>query len=216
LEYKLVGANLINDSRVSDLPYYIANMRDHFNDVVAKNAIKVNSYYGWNTEQNHRRFNNMNAYELDRIRTIRNNLPEKYLMRNEKDLLRVFAETEDDLKAIAEQIHLYDIISITGPQPGSEQALLDGSIMMGKKTNYKYKVMLRDGDYDLETKELVWRQLRANKDVMVPLHLDNLLKKKYSYLWSSYFYTNDDSIVTVLALVAPGIIGKIHPIEHLQ
>jgi hypothetical protein len=76
--------------------------------------------------------------------------------------------------------------------------------------------MLRDGDYDLETKELIWRQLRANKDVMVPLHLDNLLKKKYSYLWSSYFYTNDDSIVTVLALVAPGIIGKIHPIEHLQ
>jgi len=208
LEYQIIGANLITDASIANIQNYIEFRRTNN---------QKSSYYSYTTySRDTSRFQKMDAEILDKMRTIRKLYSDKIKMRVEGDLMQIFAETEDDLKMISEAIGLYAITSISYPKPGTEGALINGTIFMGKYTNYKYKVILRDGDYSLDTKKSLLAQFDANDQVQVPNQLRSMLTKKYTYIWSSYFYTNDTAIVTMISLIAPGIVGKIHPIEHLQ
>ena len=73
----------------------------------------------------------------------------------------------------------------------------------------------RDGNYDTHTKQSILNQLSQRDDVKIPPQLRRELGKKYPALWGAYLYSNDDSIVTILSLISPGIVGNIHPIDHL-
>lgn len=207
LEYTLIGASLITDTSVADIQNYIEH-RKTFN--------QKSDYYAYKSyARDMARYHKMDAAILDKMRTIRRLYADKIKMRVEGDLMQVFAETEDDLKMISEAIGIYDITDISYPKPGTENALQNGTVFMGKNTKYKYKVILRDGDYTVAAKQAMLAQFDANDDVQVPNQLRTMLTKKYTYLWGSYFYTNDTAIVTMISLIAPGIVGKIHPIEHL-
>mgnify|MGYP003351308617 CR=1 FL=1 len=73
-----------------------------------------------------------------------------------------------------------------------------------------------DFNYDFDVKQNILNQLKHRKDVKIPAALQRELGKKYPALWGGYIYADDDSIVTILSLIAPGIVGKIHPIGHFQ
>jgi len=107
--------------------------------------------------------------------------------------------------------------TVTSPVAGTEAALRAGTIYMGKGIAHRYKVLLRDGNYDLAAKRNIWTQLHAYGDeVRVPESTFRLLHSGFSGIWGAYFYTNDLGIATMLALIEPRIVGKIHPIECLN
>lgn len=163
-----------------------------------------------------RYWSNADEILLGRLKNVVDDNKDKLKFRTESDLLQVYAESEQDLKDIATEIDCYQSIqSISGPKLGTEDALRNGTVFMSK-INYKYKVVLRDGNYDPDTKNSILMQLQAHDDIKIPPSLQNMLKKKYPALWGGYFYCNDDGIATFLSLMSPGIIGKIHTIDHLQ
>lgn len=159
----------------------------------------------------------VNAPALERIRSLMkefNNTRMKF--RIEGDRLQIYTETEDDLKEICDAICFPESIkNITGPKEGTEDALRNGEVYMAK-IDHKFKIMLRDGNYDFETKQHILNQLSQRKDIKIPRAVERELGKKYPALWGAYIYANDDSIITILSLIAPGIVGKIHPVAHFQ
>ena len=159
----------------------------------------------------------VNAPALERVRSLMkafNNTRMKF--RVEGDRLQIYTETEDDLKEICDAICFPESIkNITGPKEGTEDALRNGEVYMAK-IDHKFKIMLRDGNYDFETKQHILNQLSQRKDIKIPRAVERELGKKYPALWGAYIYANDDSIITILSLIAPGIVGKIHPVAHFQ
>jgi hypothetical protein len=140
----------------------------------------------------------------------------KVKFRTEGNRLQVYAENEQDLQAVSQAISANEHMTVLCmPKPGTEDALRNNVVFMNT-IDYKYKIILRDGNYTADTKQSVLAQLRARDDVKIPYNLIRELGKKYTALWGGYFYSNDDSIATILTLISPGIVGKIHPIDHLQ
>jgi hypothetical protein len=154
---------------------------------------------------------------LDHVRNVVRASTDNIKFRVEKNVLQVYTETEDDLKQICNTIdYSIGLKNITGPKAGTEQDLRDGCMIMGSKTKYKFKILFSEGTYDFATKRRILNQLKTHDGVKIPESTHRSLSTKYPGLWGSYFYTDDDSIATILSLIAPGSIGKIHPIIHLN
>jgi hypothetical protein len=210
LVYDLPGASLISDKRVSDIVEYVRERRRQVKDHSYYSL--ANSYYAMHRE----RYAGVDEESLARIRLTMNSFKDLVKYRVEHNTMQIYAENEADLIRVSQAIgHDGSIVSISSPQPGTEDALRNGNVIMNK-IDYKYKIVLRDGNYSTETKNSVLMQLDQREDVKVPKNLRVMLGKRFPALWGGYFYANDDSIVTVLSLISPGIVGKIHPIDHLQ
>ena len=188
LEYNIPGAHLITDRSIPDIQAHI--------DYRLRTPPR-SSYYSYPARNLITHWQSMDSALLERIRRLRATYDKRVKIRTESDLMQVFAENEDDLKMMCELIGCYNLTKITYPKEGTEESLKNGVVFMGKQTNFKYKVLLRDGDYSLDSKKAMLAQLSASPDVSVPNQLRTMLTKKYTYLWGSYFYTNDDSIVTI-------------------
>ena len=209
LEYKIEGAYLITDTRANDISSYVL-------DQIEFEKYRTSYAYHYASYRTKRDWTLLDIPLLEKIRHIRNSNKDSIRFRIEGDHVQLFTETEDELKKFSEMIGCYNLVSLTYPRPGTEDALRNGSVYMSAKTTFKYKVMLKDGEYSRDVKRRLLTQLNANPDVKVPNQLHNMLRKDYSYMWNCYFYANDEGITTMLSLISPGIVGKIHPIEHHQ
>lgn len=157
----------------------------------------------------------VNETLVARVRQVMETYKDRVKFRTEGDSLQIYAETEQDLVEVSVAIN-YDIGMelLCSPISGTEEALRNGHVFM-KKINHKYKIVLRDGVYDVGIKRSILAQLTQREDVKIPENLRRELLKSYPALWGAYFYSNDESIVTMLSLISPGIVGKIHTIDHL-
>jgi hypothetical protein len=199
LVYRIPRVSVVSDRYVTDIVDYLHEVK--------RDSSSYNSTSYWA---------DADIDVLSRLRVVVNDNKHRAKFRTEGDLLQVYTETEQDLIDIAKEINQYrSIKTVTGPQPGTEDALRNGVVYMSK-IDYKYKIVLRDGNYPLEIKRNILAQLRAHDDIKIPSSLAQMLVKKYPALWGGYFYCNDDRIATFLTLMSPGIIGKIHAVEHLQ
>ena len=204
--YKIKKVCLASDKHVSDVSAYVKAKQEDAQRW-ADRAFNTHRLQEWSE---------VDAELLDHVRTVMNNFKDTMKFRCEWNTMQIYAETEEDLKRVAAVIsHDQDIVIINSPIAGTEDALRNGVVYMNK-IDYKYKIILRDGNYDTQTKQSILNQLLQRDDVKIPSNLYRELGKKYPALWGAYFYTNDDSIVTILSLISPGLVGKIHPIDHLQ
>jgi len=217
LVYDIKKVNLATDKFCEDIVAYVIKHR-----LAANSGNAGMGYRGFYQSSNNYTYNpyinwdDVDEFLIDRVRTVIKTHKHIVKFRTEGNMLQVYAETEYDLKIISEAISSYDnLYSINIPKPGTEDALRNNVVFLNK-TEYKYKIVLRDGNYPLETKRSILAQLTARDDVKIPGGVLTHLKKKYPALWGAYIYANDDSIATILSLISPGIVGKIHPIDHLQ
>jgi hypothetical protein len=132
--------------------------------------------------------------------------------RVEESNLQYYAESENDLKLIAGKLTNTSCIkSITGPRKGTEQLLRRDKII-APKIPYRYKILIRDGTYNLPLKAQLLNLLESQEDIKITSGLRHNLKRPYPGVWGAFFYANDLGITTMLSIMSPGIIGKIHEV----
>jgi hypothetical protein len=224
-EFHIKKVGCVTDSYIMDMITYIEGAKTLAKVALENKAAleKSKNINLWFPEIDQRRhidrieWLESDASLLDHVRNVVRASTDNIKFRVEKNVLQIYTETEDDLKQICNSINYsIGLKNITGPKAGTEQDLRDGCMIMGSKTKYKFKILLSDGTYDFTTKKNILNQLKNHKNIKVPESTRRSLSTKYPALWGAYIYTNDDSIATILSLVAPGIVGKIHPIIHLN
>ena len=133
--------------------------------------------------------------------------------RIENHSMQFYSESENDLKLVAQMLTDPNCITcITGPKPGTEQ-LLSSNAIIAPKTPFKYKVLIRDGAYPPSVKKQLFSLLEAQEDsVKITAGVKHGFNRPYPGTWGLFFYTNDLSVTTMMSLICPGIIGKIHEV----
>ena len=170
------------------------------------------------------RYTNVDRYDkvdyvlLQTIRNMRETYKDSIKVRCEDPWVQFYAETENELKMIAQCLGKEEcVLAITGPAPGTEALLTGDKIIASKKITHRYKVMLRDGNYNRDAKAQILALLEAlGTEVKIPASLRHGLSREYTGMWGTFFYTNEESVTTMLNLVHPGIVGKIHEVVHLD
>jgi hypothetical protein len=142
-------------------------------------------------------------------------------MRIEEPYIQIYAESEKILIKIVEDYFkgLTDYIkSITGPANDEQAEILNsGAILRKKNIGYTHKVLIKDGKYDVATKDSILNYLNnlGTDIIKLPESGVHMLNKPSSYIWNLYFYTNDPSILTFLNIMHPGLISNIHELVSL-
>ena len=170
------------------------------------------------------RYNNVARYDrvdyvlLQTIRNIRDTYKDTIKVRCEDPWVQFYAETEDELKVIAQSLGNDEcVLAVTGPAPGTEELLSSDKIIASKKIQHRYKIMLRDGNYNRDIKAQILTLLDSmGEEVKIPLSLRHGLGRDYTGMWGTFLYANDESVITMLNLLHPGIVGKIHELVHLE
>jgi hypothetical protein len=142
-------------------------------------------------------------------------------LRAEEPRVQLYANTEQDLQHVI-KTYLADyyshIESITGPEDADAAAILDtGAIIKKNDIGYRYKVLLKDGRYDLQTKKQIMEYLsNLGPDLAyVPRGTLDALSRNTTYIWNSYFYCNDDNVNVFINLISPGMVSNCHELVIL-
>ena len=164
------------------------------------------------------RYDTVDYVLLQTIRNMRETYKDTVKIRCEDPWVQFYAETEDELKVIAQCLSKEEcILAITGPAAGTEDLLASDKIIGSKKIEHRYKIMLRDGNYNRDAKLQILDLLEAQgTEVKIPASLRHGLTRDYTGMWGTFFYANEASVTTMLNLIHPGIVGKIHEVVHLD
>jgi len=166
----------------------------------------------WRHKAQADRYDKVDFGLLKSIRTLKENFVSLTKTRIEDSNVQFYTKDENDLKSVAKILSTYSCIrAITGPRAGTEE-LLCSDVIIAPKIPFKYKILLRDGTYDLLLKEQMLNLLESQEDVKLTAGLRHNLKRPYPGMWGAFFYTNDLGVVTMLSLMSPGIVGKIHEV----
>lgn len=155
--------------------------------------------------------------QLETLRSIRNGYDSRIKMRVEEPWVQIYAEDIQTLQDIAnrfpQDLHS-KFISISFPDSVESQRLLEeGKILTrpGNKIEYKYKVFFRDGSYSPEIKKAVCNYLdNLGKDVKVSQATRSMLLNGHNFIWGCFVYVNDPALLTMVSIIGPGMVGKIH------
>jgi len=163
---------------------------------------------------NSTKYENVDFELLKLIKDVKQTYSSSARVRVEDSSVQFYTKSEDELKTLANILSQHDshcIDYVTGPQVGTEQ-LLSSDAIIAPKIPFKYKVLLRDGAYNLPLKAQLLNLLESQPDIKITAGLRHNLKRPYPGIWGAFFYTNDLGITTMLSLMSPGIIGKIHEV----
>jgi hypothetical protein len=155
--------------------------------------------------------------QLEILRSIRNGYDNRIKMRVEEPWVQIYSEDVQTLEDIAnrfpQDLHS-NFISISYPESDEQKKLLESGKILVKSTNkigYKYKVFLRDGNYSSEIKQSVHDYLIAlGSEVKVSGGTRAMLKNGHNFIWGCFLYVNDPAVMTMVSLISPGMVGKIH------
>ena len=103
------------------------------------------------------------------------------------------------------------VSSVTMPNSQEELAILETGKQIVKTTPaYRYKIIFRDGKYDLDSKRSILNYLDGLGDVVkITKHCREELSKGYSTIWDTYIYSNDPKITIFLQIINPRLIRRI-------
>ena len=149
--------------------------------------------------------------------------PAELKFRIEEPTVSVYAESEEDLYQLAHLLYRTvknnrHIKRIHRPKTQEHLDLLEqGFTVKQNKKGYRYKVLLREGRYNLAVKQQLLNYLRnLNQDVLLPRHLEEALEKPYDSFWGSYFYSNDLGIVTMISLIHPNFVRSVETYQTVN
>lgn len=218
--YKLVieayGSRSIIDTD-PDLPIagHIAARKDRRNQTFSGSAW---SGSGW-AQQDLNNLNKADPTMLEEMRSIKNGYGKEIRMRIEEPWVQFYTHDEETLKAIATRItrdraNALRLINVSTPESAEQQALLEqGHILVSpaSKLEYQYKIILKDGSYGRETLTRVANYLETLGDVVkISKGNKKMLDGALPFIWGCFIYTDDPAISTMISLIAPGMVGKIH------
>jgi hypothetical protein len=209
--YKLVmivpGANIIQDN--------IKN--PELNTTICARISKYNKYtltrrhFGVNVKNNDRKRKLAEEKQINQyIKFVSKNRDNLHL-RYETPCLSIYSNDIDLLKSLAKSDR-ENLVGFHGPSDEqAKQAIERGEIIVKRINGYNLKIFLKEIiDIDLEEKKNIINCLTNMGDVVkLPLHCKNNLERPYRWMASSYFYAQDDGIITLLNLIRPGIVQGI-------
>jgi hypothetical protein len=151
------------------------------------------------------------------LRDIKHDKPAGIKLRVEEPRVQIYADSEaklqDLVKTYFDPSHFNYIESFSGPADSAAEAVLNNGAIIRKKDNgYRYKVLFRDGRYGAEVKKQLLGYL-LNLDqatIGIPKSTIDMLENHSSYIWNLYFYSNDLSLNTFIALINPALILNHH------
>lgn len=138
-------------------------------------------------------------------------------LRIEEPLIQIYGKDEDTLKDLVSNHfqpnwarQYIESISVPANEEAAE-LLQSGAILRKTENGFRYKVMVKDGHYGVETKESIRQYLNGVgfENAYMPKGFNDQLLKG-SYIWSGYFYVNDLGILSFLELIRPGMITNFH------
>ena len=114
--------------------------------------------------------------------------------------------------------HRDKLTSITGPASEEIKAMLDKHVILVKKPpKYKYRVWLREKQFDVGVRHQVLAYLDTLGDlVRISDHSRDNLAKEHNWIWGSNFYTNDRHVATFLTLIHPDLIREVSELVCLD
>lgn len=151
------------------------------------------------------------------IRELKDNNP-NIRMRVEEPEVQFYAESEAELKDISIKLgakYNAALVAISGPASDTTVELLKTGVIIRKKEfGYKYKIILRDGRCEVDTKQQILNYLAGlgSDEVKVSPGTERMLNSKYNGFWGIWFYANDEKVTTFLELIHPGCVLNIHPV----
>ena len=139
------------------------------------------SWYGSGAVQRAKDYKNVDFNLIYAVKNVRDNFVSTIKTRIEEHNVQFYAESESDLQLISKLLatDYCCIDTITGPRVGTEQ-LLSSDVIITKNIPYKYKVMIRDGAYDLTVKEQIFNLLEAQEDVKITAGLTYQLRRPWN------------------------------------
>ena len=132
----------------------------------------------------------------------------------------VYSNNESDLKLFnnaVPAVYAGALIEVTGPKDSVQQSLLEaGSILGPNKTGCKFKIMLRDGAYDVNAKKQLLGYLDSlGTDIGMPKSTRRALSGLSVYHYGCYLYANDLSIATFINMIIPGLVGTTYELTKI-
>jgi hypothetical protein len=188
---------------------------EHAVEILKFQTLNRNNYGGsWRNPYWHNytgKYDNVDFGLLQSIKNIKENFSNMARTRIEDCSVQFYAENENDLKLICKLLPQHCVQAVTGPRAGTEQLLISNAII-APKIAFNYKVVLRDGQYNVPLKLQILNLLENQEDIKITAGLKHNLNRPWPAMWGVFFYTNDLGIVTMLNLMSPGIVGKIHEV----
>ena len=194
-----------------------ASYAKDINEAIDRRKDLVSEYPDWSRRVR------LDDVDITQLETIQNICTQKdrFKVRVEEPLVQIYADTVDDLKYLAERFDFFRqarIVEISYPKNNKAAELLkQGKILRRSPQDYRFKIMLRDGAYHASTKEQILNYLESLGDLVKITEANKkMMQRSYSWIWSVYFYSNDDSIATFLNLIHPGLISNIYEITQVD
>jgi len=142
-------------------------------------------------------------------------------IRTEEPKVSVYALDELTLQSVAASLdpdNKDKIISITGPANEEIKARLSKHVILVKKPpKYKYRVWLREKQFDYDVRHQVLSYLDSLGDLIrMSDHCRESLEKEPNWIWGANFFTNDQHVATFLSLIHPDLIREVSELVCLN
>lgn len=120
------------------------------------------------------------------------------------------SELEEFVRKLPKEFNQY-VSGISIPKNDQELALLQaGKKIVKKNPKYPFKLIFRDGNYDIQNKNNILNYLDSLGDIVrIPEHCRSQLSKPYTSIWECYVYTKDLGLITFLQIIDPKLIRSI-------
>ncbi len=187
-----------------------------------RDSIKYNYGGSW-MARNVDNIDKVSPEQLAILRSIRNGYDNRIKMRVEEPWVQIYADNIQTLKDIANRFPpelQQKFMTVSFPESEEKQKLLEeGKILVrpSNKITYKYKVFLRDGSYSSDIKRSAYNFLVGlGPDVKVSTATASMLLNGHNFIWGCFLYVNDPSVLTMLSIISPGMVGKIHELVDAE
>jgi hypothetical protein len=187
----------------------------------ATKHINYGGFWGY-SERLERELNEADLEFISKLRDIRLDPALNFKLRVEEPRIQIYAETDQQLQDLVSNHFIWTqcryVESICGPEDSAAEAVLNsGAIIRKKDFGYRYKVLLRDGQYGPEVKQAVLNYLTnlGPEQVFVGGSSFDMLKKSSGYIWNTHFFANDLDIISFLHIISPGMVSNYHELVVL-
>lgn len=158
---------------------------------------------------------NADLSQLENLRGIYLDYKGVVKFRLESPYVHIYTSDINHLKIIVARLRKEDadtLHSFSCPRDSaSEKLLKKGYIVTNNPVEYKYKVLLRDGEYTTQVKNQLISYLESLGDtVKYSKGFDEYMRDDFKWMYGRYFYTTDPTVVTFIGLIHPTIVLKIH------
>ena len=213
LEYSCPGGKIINEAKsASDMDVLEAINKRINRDAVTRQWRSSNNWYRTRL-LTHDDVDQDQIFELVNLRFADN---PRIRVRIEEPHVRIYCDSEEELYQLAnEQFGRFRerLCSIYRPSSaGRLEQITDGCIVMKTDIGYRYKFIMRDGRYGMENKQALLKYLDQLGDLV---KLSTMARRNLhggDFMYRVWFYSNEFDIKTMVDLIVPGGVSKIHTI----